>query len=149
MRWLRIGAIVGAVVTTLFYVSFTIMLFVFSTPRLGQTFVAHLQTGEYFKSITVSIPMAAVGFAIDLYILILPIAGVYQLKLSTRRKIEVSLVFMTGILSVSISSPTPPTFMLIKMNRACISSLLCMYYRVLLNRTDDVTWVLLPVMITT
>ena len=45
-----------------------------------------------------AVPLAAVGLGIDIALLVMPIAAVVGLQLSTRRKIGVIFIFMFGIL---------------------------------------------------
>ena len=98
MRWLRICAYIGLVVTTAFYFGMTVAQFTFGTPRPGETWYSHQQTQNETNSLKMSVPQSAVGLAIDLYILILPMMAVSKLQLPLRRKIGVALIFMTGLL---------------------------------------------------
>ena len=98
LRWLRICAYTGAVITTAFYVSVSVASFVFVTPRRGETWYQHLVSKEETRSIILPVPISSFGVVIDLIILILPIIAVIQLQLSTRRKAAVIAVFMTGSL---------------------------------------------------
>lgn len=98
LRWLIYA---GACVTTVFYVTTTIVLFALSTPppgvSLAQKFASFLEPGRSGFLDTV----LAVGYFnlfTDFYILLLPISGVLRLQLPKRRKIGVILVFMTGLL---------------------------------------------------
>ena len=98
LRWL---IYTGAGVTTVFYVTTTIVLFALSTPppgvSLAQKFASFLEPGRSGFLDTV----LAVGYfnlITDFYILLLPISGVIRLQLPKRRKIGVILIFMTGLL---------------------------------------------------
>ena len=90
--------------------------------------------------------MSAVGFAIDLYILILPIGGLWGLRLTTGRKVRVILVFMTGALYVALRFSE--AIALTKILRACLASLLSLYYRVEFYKSEDKTWAIIPVFVT-
>jgi hypothetical protein len=90
----------GAILTTLFYTGVGITQFVLATPHPGMTWMEQALSSRQEKQSLLSIPIVAVGLAIDLYILILPIGGVMQLHMPTRRKIGVCLIFVTGILFV-------------------------------------------------
>ena len=98
MRWLRICVYIGAIFTTVFYTTMMVVQFAFATPRPGETWLYHQVTENEVHSLEMSVPQSAVGLAIDIYILVLPIIAVAQLQLPTRRKIGVSLIFMTGLL---------------------------------------------------
>lgn len=98
MRWLRICAYIGAVFTVIFYFGMAVTQLIFSTPRHGETLLSHQNTHNEYLAIAMSVPQSAVGLAIDLYILILPIIAVSQLQLPIRKKVGVMLIFMTGLL---------------------------------------------------
>lgn len=89
---------VGAIISTLFYTLVVILAFVFTTPRPGESFSTHLVGKLEQKEIRLAIPQAGISVGLDLYILILPIYGVWQLQLSRERKVGVSMVFLTGIM---------------------------------------------------
>ncbi|MCJ1470231.1 hypothetical protein MMC07_008876 [Pseudocyphellaria aurata] len=126
MRWLRISAYIGTLVTTAFYIGQTIAQFIFVTPRPGETWFDHAQSQVELKSLVVAVPVSAIGLCIDLYILVLPVIAVNQLQLATQRKFGVILIFMTGIL-------------------ACLGSALSIYYRYVLDHSADLLWNLGPV----
>lgn len=48
-------------------------------------------------------PIPVGGLVIDIYILVLPLIGVYDLHLSTRRKIGIGMIFFTAIIAVVAS----------------------------------------------
>ena len=97
VRWLRIGSILGLVVTTMFYIGTFVSLIVLSTPAPGMTWLEQQSTSRAKHEIDYAVPQAAVGLVIDLYVLLLPIVVVSRLQLPLRRKIGVILIFMTGI----------------------------------------------------
>lgn len=99
---LKLCIYAGAFLSTLFYVSVTTTQFILATPRHGMTFRENVFSPHFEKALDLIIPVAAVGVGLDLYILILPVAGVMQLHMPPRRKIGVCLIFMTGILFVII-----------------------------------------------
>ena len=68
----------------------------FSTPRQGETFITHSLNPVAKSGIRLSVPFAATGMIFDLVIILIPIYGVYQLQLSGRQKLNISLVFLTG-----------------------------------------------------
>ena len=98
LRW---SILIGASITTAFYLAATIILFVLSTPGRGVTlaeqFASFLSQGT---SLVLNTTLAIGYFNVlsDLYILVLPISGVMGLNLQPRRKFGVSLIFMTGLL---------------------------------------------------
>ncbi len=98
MRWLRISAYIGGVVTALFCGAMTVCMFILGTPAPHQTLVEHATTHDEAIILNFSVPQSCVGLVIDLYILILPILGVSRLQMSPRRKVGVILVFLSGIM---------------------------------------------------
>ena len=98
MRWMRICSLVGIIFTTLFYTSMTVCLFIFATPRKGETWISHGNTRGEHLDLKFSVPQSAVGLALDIYILILPIIAVSKLQMAIRRKIAIIAVFATGLL---------------------------------------------------
>jgi hypothetical protein len=98
VTWLLIATWVGLVFTFLVYSVFTIMVFVWATPKRGQSWLAHQTSPDMHKELSLSVPQSAVGLVIDLYILIIPIIGIYGLRMSTKRKIGVMLIFFSGAL---------------------------------------------------
>ncbi len=103
-KWLRVCIYIGATLTTIFYVTVEVCWIVWITPRKGQTFASVAVSPAMFKSLLLSVPVAAVGLAIDLYLLVLPITAVMQLQLPTRRKVGVTLMFLTGLAYHSATS---------------------------------------------
>jgi len=98
MRWMRICVYIGAVFNTVFYVGAIIANFVLTTPRPGYDWLAwDITTSEYNAGI-LFVAASAVGLAVDLYLLILPILAVSRLQLPLRRKIGVMIIFMGGIM---------------------------------------------------
>lgn len=98
MRWMRISAILGAIATTLFYISMTVCVFVLSTPRRNETWLSHETSPREELDLHFSVPQSTVGLVIDVYILILPIVAVNKLQIATRRKFGIILIFATGLL---------------------------------------------------
>lgn len=100
---LRVCIYAGAFLTTIFYMAVGITQFVLGTPPREVTWQDYVFLPGPRRLNTLSIPLAAVGLGIDLYILILPIGGVLQLQMPTRRKIGICLIFVIGILFVFFS----------------------------------------------
>lgn len=98
LRWLRISASIGAVLTCAFYGAATIAQIVFEVPKHGETWVEDALSEDYWKGNVLSIPISAVGLGIDIVLLIMPIAAVIGLQLPTKRKIGIIFIFMFGIL---------------------------------------------------
>lgn len=98
---LRYPIYIGGIATALFYTANTICLIVFIFPRPGDTHYKQQQGSASGNVDRFSVASSAVGAAIDLYILVLPIGAVTQLQLATKRKIGIVVIFMSGFLYVS------------------------------------------------
>ena len=95
-KWVRYGVYVGLFVTWGFYISVFICMIYFTAPAPGQTWQQSFGTTKYYRTFDMVIPMVSIGFAIDIYILCLPMAAVSSLRLDRRKKIKVLLFFATG-----------------------------------------------------
>ena len=79
------------------YLAFLIAQMALETPHPGESWLQMDEDPRELKSLkTLSIPITAISFAIDVYIFVLPMVGVAKLKLSRRRRLEVVPVFLTG-----------------------------------------------------
>ena len=125
-RWIRVGSYLGLVLTTLFYFGTLIAMLYLTTPRPGETWLTHQLSQLGRDEELYSTPQACVGLAIDVGILMMPILAVMNVKMRAWRKVGVMLILMTGLM-------------------ACIASALNIHYRVLMNRTQDLTWADVPV----
>ena len=85
----------------MFYYGAVIAQIILCSPAPGETWIEHLFSEAGEKAAKLAIPIGAVGLAADTYILVLPIVGVLQLQLSSRKKLGTCLIFLTGLLLVS------------------------------------------------
>ncbi|KAL8939801.1 MAG: hypothetical protein Q9216_003152 [Gyalolechia sp. 2 TL-2023] len=113
---------------TVCYSGFFIAYCVLAIPRQGQTLIGVMLSKDIASLLDLAIAQGAVNIASDFYIFLLPIPGVLQLQLGTKKKIGICAIFMTGSL-------------------ACLASVMGLYYRTKLNRNSDVTWQLVDVLI--
>ena len=98
LRWLRISVYIGATLTCTFYGAAFIAQVVFEVPRRGETWLEHSLSPELPKANVLSVPLASVGLGIDIVLLVMPIAAVMGLNLSTKRKMGIIFIFVFGIL---------------------------------------------------
>ncbi|QSZ36742.1 hypothetical protein DSL72_006625 [Monilinia vaccinii-corymbosi] len=129
-KWMRICVYIGVATTTIFYLATGILMIVWSSPHRGETWQTHLFTYQQQKAQIYASSFSAVGLAIDLYLLVLPLKAVCDLYLPLKRKLAAGVVFLTGIF-------------------ACIASTLSVYYRFINKQTHtkDTTWALQNVII--
>ena len=97
MRWLRISAYTGAFFSAIYHVTISIVILTPTTPAPGRTWFSAMTTVEYQHFLGLLVPSHTIGFALDLCILVLPLIAVSKLQMPVRKKIGVSLIFMTGI----------------------------------------------------
>lgn len=102
MRPIKICSWIGGVFPVVFYSTMTICTFIFATPDRNETWFNHQTTAMTAHNLALSVPQACFGTAIDVFILILPIAAVLKLQLPTRKKVGLVLLFAAGLLEVML-----------------------------------------------
>lgn len=100
LTWARIAIWFGAGFSTVFYTITLALHAYFSIPEKGQTFLTHALTHQEHQDLTLSLPSAAISVVIDLYILVLPLIGIWTVRLNVKRKLGVSVIFLTGLMYV-------------------------------------------------
>lgn len=98
MKWLRYSCYAGATFNVLFYTAILATTLAVTVPGPGQTLQQAQQSSRQNIANRMPIPIGSLSLALDVYILILPIAGVSKLQLPLRRKIGVIAVFLTGLM---------------------------------------------------
>ena len=63
---------------------------------------AHFTGPTQLKAASLAYPIPVVGLALDIYILVVPLVGIYGLQISRARKVAVTAVFLTAIMSVNL-----------------------------------------------
>ena len=101
MKWLRYSCYAGMIFTVLFYTAILVATLALTVPGPRQTFRQTIQSSRANKSIDMPIFTGSFNLALDLYILVLPVAGVGKLQMPLRRKIGVIAIFLTGFTYVS------------------------------------------------
>lgn len=97
VKYLRIANYVGLTITILSMTAFMVAQLVYLTPAPGMSWFEQQTSSHATAAIKLSYPVASVSLAMDVLIFVIPIIGVSNLKLSTRRKFGVILVFLTGL----------------------------------------------------
>lgn len=98
MRWVRVCCYVGAAITSIWYFPVVIATLVWTTPPRGKNFVYSLISDGIFTTQKLTIPIAAVGLAIDVFLFAIPLLAVSKLHMATKKKLGVALIFATGAL---------------------------------------------------
>ena len=107
LKWLRYLSWVAIAVIGAFYFSITVSTAVIASPRTGGGVIDYLeaQDGLSVNSQHVqSLVQGGFNFCSDLFILILPMPAIWTRNLATVKKIGISAIFLTGIMSV-VPSP--------------------------------------------
>ena len=95
---MRIAIWVGGVFSTVFYIIVFALNMYNGTPRPGESFATHYLDPANRWEVQLAVLVSAIGLVFDLYIITLPVYGVWQLQLPTQKKLRISLVFLTGAL---------------------------------------------------
>lgn len=98
MKWLRYSAYAGLVVNVLFYTAMLALYLALTVPSPGETLQQSVQGPRQAQELAVALPRACINLVLDVYILILPIAGISRLQLPMRKKLGVIAVFLTGLM---------------------------------------------------
>jgi uncharacterized membrane protein len=106
LEWCRWVIYIGASISTAFYLSMTIVQFYFMTPRPGESMAKHFGGNLAARVTSLSIPTTSVGLAIDVLLLVVPLLAVIQLRLARKKKVQLVLTFLIGILYVSVEHPS-------------------------------------------
>jgi len=118
----------GIIVNTMVYSAFLGAQILVWTPSTGHPWFSTAISAGVPTAIVLSIAQSGFNVLSDLYLFILPFGGLLNLSLSTRQKVGVGAIFMTGA-------------------AACASSILTLVYRFKLLNDTDTTWDLGPVYI--
>lgn len=98
---LRYFIYLGMVFNVLFYSAATIVFFVFSMPKPGQSTLQILYSPNALKNNFMWVLITGVfNVGSDFYILCLPISGIWKLQLARNQKIGILGIFLTGLLWV-------------------------------------------------
>lgn len=108
VRWLRYMAIIGMIVTGLFYATTSIVFASWCIPRRHQSYFDAMNSHRCAQSFRVMIIMGAVNVLSDFYLLFLPLPAVWSLNLPFRKKLAISAIFLTGFRSDLFSYHSQP-----------------------------------------
>ena len=95
---MRVCVYIGVTITSLYYIGFEVAQIFLALPKNGENWYSHLQSPQADTLETDTIPFAAGGLGIDLFILILPLKAVMALQMKPRKKLAIAMVFLTGLL---------------------------------------------------
>ena len=150
LRWLRILAYIGAIITGILYVTLPIVYVALCAPRNGQSTIAYFVALESHRCshgyYPMLVPLGFINLFSDLYLLILPLPAVCKLQLPLRRKLAVSTMFLPGVMYVTATFNGS----IADDDSACIASIVALYYRLLQNGNEEnSTWLFGPLEVAT
>lgn len=97
--WFRVAIYIGIALVTLVHWSNVPVYGILCTPRRGENWdMVLLSSKRCSAASTHTVVTGAIGTALDIYMLILPLPIIAELNLAPRRKLGLALVFMAGIL---------------------------------------------------
>lgn len=96
VRYVKISIVLGASISAVFYITVSIVAFILTSPWPGEDFVETITTPHYLKFAEFSIPIGVIGTVLDCVLLVLPLPAIWQLHLSSKKKLGIALIFMTG-----------------------------------------------------
>lgn len=70
----------------------------YTVPATGESWQEHSVSPREKGAVRMIIPIAAGSLLLDVYIFLLPIAGIWNLKMSLQRKLGVMVVVMAGLM---------------------------------------------------
>lgn len=96
--WTRFLIYFGIVCTFIYYMATAITLTALCAARQGENWPQALLSSRCHKALVMTYVQGVFNIVSDFYLLILPIPVVWKLQFPLRRKIEVSTIFMIGLM---------------------------------------------------
>ncbi|KAI9649567.1 hypothetical protein NHQ30_002147 [Ciborinia camelliae] len=97
-RSLVIWVYIGATISSAFYLALTIVTFYLATPFSGETFESLIFSSHWATLKHLAYPSNAVGLGIDIYLFVLPLIAVSNLRIPRKKKALVMIGFGVGLL---------------------------------------------------
>lgn len=95
LRWLRLTVYIGSIAIFVFYTACTVAQVVIATPGPHETWFSHMVSSGP-RTVLPTMLSSAIGLAIDIVLLVVPLTAMHQLHLLGKRKEEVFLIFLFG-----------------------------------------------------
>ena len=134
----------GIIFCGLIYLPHIVLVIVFNAPHGGATW-ADLATNGMPQKLAFYAPIHGIGsIVIDIYIFVIPLLMFRNLQVSSRKRIQLFAIFLTGLLCVppliSLSAHHRP----LRLMTCCsgiISSAISCYWRMMITfHSNDYTW---------
>ncbi|KAJ5938841.1 hypothetical protein N7466_001975 [Penicillium verhagenii] len=129
ITWQRYAIYFGLFVNWAFYAAILVTILSYTTPAPGQTWAQEFSSLHYDRTLNWAIPISSGNLIIDLYILVLPMAPIWNLQMRIKKRLGVMVIFATGLL-------------------ACIASSLRIYLKTdLIHHEEDISYYEFPVLV--
>ena len=147
-HWTKIAIYIGISVTSLFYFASTVAYLVLCIPWRNESWTSTPYEERCYRAEVMGDVQGVFGLASDLYIFVLPHPALYRLHMSSKKKIAVTALFLTGLMSVfrapNFKYSTEQTvelksLQLLAEYRAIIASSIGLYYRVPESKGSDLS----------
>lgn len=102
-RWTRLLIYLGIGVIFIYYTVTASILVGLCIPRKGESWPRALLSSRCRDSMIMTYVQGIFNIVSDLYVLVVPLPVVWKLQLPLRKKIGVSALFMSGLLSVPLN----------------------------------------------
>lgn len=122
---MKIAIYFSAVVMACFYLACAVAHFVFCIPRSHEGWLSPTLVTRCYRANVFAIVQGVFNLVSDLFIFILPLPVLFRLKMSFKRKLGITAIFLTGLIAIVASS-------------------FGLYFRVPEANGEDLTWNGLP-----
>ena len=95
---MRVCVYIGITITSLYYIGWLVAQVYLAVPKGSEGWFVHLTGNQEVTLSLTSVPFAAGGLAIDVFIIVLPMKAVMALQVKLRQRLEVAVVFLTGLM---------------------------------------------------
>ena len=96
LKWMRRLCYVGIIFTNIVIVGLTIAQVALETSNVGKLWAQRLPVPHFKELHAINLLLATASFAIDLFILILPIMGIAKVQMAAHHRWGILLIFLTG-----------------------------------------------------
>jgi hypothetical protein len=95
--WLRNLVYFGIVWNVLYSVACFIAFWVLCAPPSGQSWTLYLNSPQCIRSVNLGFTQSSINILCDFYLFFIPIPAVLGLQVTTKKKLGIVLVFVTGL----------------------------------------------------
>ena len=97
-RWTKIAIYFGITIICLFYIGSSVANFILCSPRRHESWTSTSFVERCDRAAVQADIQGIFGLVSDLYIFILPLPALRRLRMSSKKKLAVTAVFLTGLM---------------------------------------------------